>query len=106
MMKAKVKIYACSYTDRLATNPLEFVDIAIDEGVVCNFENYIADEYTAKELIDYFSNNDSSMTIGEALAILHNDYNKYLEEEMEELFDSCDRNWWWDEVEVEVKAVN
>ena len=107
MAKIKVKVYACRCCEAISTNPIDFLETAIDEGSLWSFEDWIAEEYGSCGVVDVVADfADEGKSAAEVLAHLRDEYNQQMLNDLLKLFeDDRESDWYYDEIELDVSLV-
>ena len=107
MAKIKVRVYACSYCEAISTNPIDFLDTAIEEGSLWRFEDWIAEGYGSCGVLDIVADYaDEGKSAAEVLAYLRKEYNQQMLNDLLKLFENDrERDWYYDEIKLDVSLV-
>ena len=107
MAKIKVKVYACRCCEMISTNPMDFLETAVDEGSLWEFESWIAEEYGSGGVVDVVTDfADEGKSAAEVLAHLREEYNQQMLTDLLNLFeDDRESDWYYDEIELDVSLV-
>ena len=107
MAKIKVKVYACKCCEMISTNPMDFLETAVDEGSLWSFEDWIAEEYGSCGVVDVVADfADEGKSAAEVLAHLRDEYNQQMLTDLLKLFeDNGDSDWYYDEIELDVSLI-
>ena len=107
MAKIKVKVYACKYCEKISTNPLDFLDIAVEEGPIKDFDGWVAEEYDPFSLFEVameFASEGKSAA--DMVAHLRDSYKEQMAAELIKLFENSRQDdWYYDEVELDVSLI-
>lgn len=99
-----VKVYASTYCSKISTDVNDFVDLAIEAGDLCDFDDWITSERTADDLCDLIADYaGQNKTCKELLAFLREDYEDYVREQMEYFFTCRPDEYWTDTIKVEIE---
>lgn len=93
----EITVYATVYSGIITTNPKDLISAGVDSGDIDNFEKWLEENYTARDILDL---------IGKGIDPedqLDGEYVKYCEDQIEYLVDIGD-DWWKDTIIVEVEV--
>ena len=95
-----VKVYASVRTSTISAHIEDFLQVAIDEGDIESFESWLANEYDAPTLFDFFE----EYSIMSAEKVCKGLREKYHQDALERLIDffECGNEYWYDEIEIDV----
>ena len=101
----KVKVYACRYCNLISTNPCDFIGIAIDNGDLQSFDDWVTHQYyRADMLVESLEDAlDYDITLREFLNQLHENYDSDMQKDIVLLFEDafCD-DFYCSEIEIAV----
>ena len=101
----KVKVYACRSCELISTNPCDFIGIAIDNGDLLEFDDWVTHQYVkAGLLVESLEDAlDYDITLQEFLNQLHKNYDSDMQKDIALLFEDvfCDE-YYCSEIEIAV----
>lgn len=101
----KVKVYACRYCELISTNPHDFIGIAIENGDLLNFDEWVTHQYyKAEMLMERFEDAlTEGITLKKCLDQLHEEHDRDLQNDIVILFeDKYNDDFYCDEIEIAV----
>ena len=101
----KVKVYACHYNELISTNPHDFIDIALDNGDLLEFGDWVNSQYClADMLVECLEEAlEEGITLQEFFDQLREEYDRDMQKDIVLLFEDafCDE-FYCSEIEIAV----
>lgn len=93
----EITVYATSHCETITTDLTELISAGVDSGDIDNFEAWLEENYTAKDILDLIEEDINPTDY------LDSQYVDYCTNQIEYLVDT-DPDWWKDTITVEVEV--
>lgn len=93
----EITVYATSHCEIITTDPKDLITAGVDSGDIDNFETWLEENYTAKDILDLIEEGIEPQEQIDA------EYVEYCENHIAYLVDA-DPDWWCDTIIIEVEV--